>query len=116
MPNDRTAELSQPVSAATERRRRSAFDRTAPGLFVLIWATGFIVARLVSTHAEPLTFLCARYVLSALAFTLIAWIAGARWPRTARAWRDAGISGVLLQAGYLGAVFWSVRHGLPAGL
>lgn len=116
MPNERAAELSESSSAGVEIRPRSAFDRTAPVLFVLIWATGFIVARLVASHAEPLTFLCARYVLSALAFTLIALAVRAKWPRTAKGWRDAMVSGVLLQGIYLGGVFWSVRHGLPAGL
>ena len=87
-----------------------------PLAFVGIWATGFIVARFAAPHAEPLTFLTMRYVLSALVFTLIALAAGASWPRTARGWRDALAAGVLMQGMYLGAVFWSVRHGLPAGI
>lgn len=87
-----------------------------PPLFVVIWATGFIVARLVKPHADPLTFLMARYVLSAAVFTLMAVAAKAPWPRTVLGWRNAAISGCLIQALYLGAVFWAVRHGLPAGI
>lgn len=87
-----------------------------PALFVGIWATGFLVARLVAPHVDPLTFLSLRFVLSAGAFAGIAAAAGARWPRGARAWRDALVAGVLMQGIYLGGVFWSVRHGLPAGL
>lgn len=94
-----------------------AFIRlAAPPLFVLIWSTGFIVARLVKPHTEPLTFLCMRYVLSAGVFSLTALVAKAPWPRGWRGWRDAAISGLLIQAAYLGSVFWSVRHGLPAGI
>ena len=93
---------------------------TAAGLmpltFVGIWATGFLVARLVAPHADPLTFLSMRFVLSAAAFAGIAAMAGAPWPRGARAWRDALVAGVLMQGVYLGGVFWSVRHGLPAGI
>lgn len=94
----------------------SLFDRAMPLLFVGIWATGFIVARLVAPHVEPLTFLMARYALSAGIFALIAAAVGAAWPRTVRGWRDALVAGVLMQGVYLGGVFWSVRHGLPAGI
>lgn len=87
-----------------------------PPLFVLIWATGFIVARLVAPHAEPLTFLTVRYVLSACVFSVAAVVVRAPWPHGARGWRNAAVSGVLIQAMYLGSVFWSVRHGLPAGI
>ncbi|MGI4941636.1 MAG: DMT family transporter [Janthinobacterium lividum] len=87
-----------------------------PALFVGVWATGFLVARLVAPHVDPLTFLSLRFVLSAGAFAGIAAAAGARWPQGVRAWRDALVAGVLMQGIYLGGVFWSVRHGLPAGL
>ncbi len=88
----------------------------APPLFVGIWSTGFIVARLVAPHADPLTFLACRMALSALAFASIAAVAHAPWPRGLRGWRDALVAGVLMQGCYLGGVFWSVRHGLPAGI
>lgn len=87
-----------------------------PPLFVGIWATGFIVARLVAPHVDPLSFVAYRFVLSALAFAGIAVLARARWPRGVRGWRDALVAGVLMQGCYVGGVFWSVRHGLPAGI
>lgn len=87
-----------------------------PLMFVGIWATGFVVARLVAPHADPLTFLSIRFVLSALAFAGIAAAVGAAWPRGGRGWRDALVAGVLMQGVYLGGVFWAVRHGLPAGI
>ncbi len=105
------------MTGAPEEQGRSVFlERAMPLAFVGIWATGFVVARLAAPHAEPLTFLTMRYVLSALVFALIAAAAGAAWPRTARGWRDALVAGVLMQGVYLGGVFWSVRHGLPAGI
>lgn len=94
----------------------TSFDRAMPLLFVGIWATGFLTARLIAPHAEPLTFLSMRFGLSALAFALIAARVGAAWPGTARAWRDAAVVGVLMQGIYLGGVFWSARHGMPAGI
>ena len=86
------------------------------GLFVLIWATGFIVAGIVSGRADPLTFLSARHALSIVVFAALSLAAGAAWPRDARTWRDAIVAGMLLHGFYIGGVFWSVSHGLPAGL
>ena len=91
-------------------------ERLMPIAFVGIWSTGFIVARLIAPYAEPLTFLTWRYVLSGLAFALIARAVGAPWPRTGRAWANALVAGILLQGIYLGGVFWAVRHGMPAGI
>jgi drug/metabolite transporter (DMT)-like permease len=83
---------------------------------VLIWATGFLVARAVAPHADPLTFLSIRYVLAMAVLVVMAWALRAPWPATFEAWRNAVIAGILLHGFYLGAVFWAVKHGLPAGV
>lgn len=88
----------------------------APPLFVVIWATGFIVARLVAPHADPLSFLSLRYVLAVAVLALAAVAVGAAWPRTRAGWRDGLVAGVLLHGVYLGAIFWAVSRGLPAGI
>ncbi|MFT0890880.1 DMT family transporter [Pseudochelatococcus sp. G4_1912] len=93
-----------------------ALARTIPALFVVIWATGFVVARLVAPHADPMTFLALRCALAVVVFTAIAFAVGAKWPATPRHWFDALIAGVLMQGCYLGATFWSAKHGLPAGI
>jgi drug/metabolite transporter (DMT)-like permease len=90
--------------------------RILPGLFVVIWATGFIVAGIVSGHADPLTFLAARHALSIVVFAALSFAAGAAWPREWAPWRDAMVAGMLLHGFYIGGVFWAVAHGLPAGL
>jgi drug/metabolite transporter (DMT)-like permease len=87
-----------------------------PAVFVVLWASGFLVARAIGTHAEPLTFLTVRLALTTLVFCLIAIMVRADWPRTLRGWGDAVVAGVLLQGVYLGGVFWAARHGLPAAL
>ncbi|MGO4572228.1 DMT family transporter [Microvirga sp. 2TAF3] len=90
--------------------------RLAPPLFVVIWATGFIVARIIAPYAEPLTFLLVRYLLAILVLGLIILAARASWPKTVRDWRNSLIAGVLLHGFYLGGVFWAVKNGLPAGI
>ncbi len=89
--------------------------RLVAPFFVVIWATGFIAARLVAPHVQPLGFLCLRYVVASGVLAAMALVSGARWPR-GRGWGDTVLAGLLIQAGYLGGVFWAVRHGLPAGL
>lgn len=86
-----------------------------PWVFVAIWSTGFVVARLAMPHVPPLSFLSWRYAGSVLAFALWVRLAGVAWPRGARQWAHLGASGVLMHAGYLGGVWAAVRAGAPAG-
>lgn len=86
------------------------------GLFVFIWATGFIVAGIVSTRADPLTFLAARHGCSIVVFTLLSLAVKAAWPRDWKTWRDAMVAGMLLHGFYIGGVFWAVSQGLGAGM
>lgn len=89
--------------------------RVFPGLFVLLWSTGFIGAKLGLPYAEPATFLVLRFLLVLALLLPLCWLAKARWPAP----RDAvqvGLAGVFLQAGYLGGVFASLHLGMPAGV
>ena len=86
-----------------------------PWVFVLIWSTGFIVARLAMPHAPPMAFLSWRYAASILAFALWAWAADAEWPKGRQAWLHLALVGMFIHAGYLGGVWSAVRAGIPAG-
>jgi drug/metabolite transporter (DMT)-like permease len=87
--------------------------RLAPVLFVLLWSTGWVVARAGADHADPLTFLCLRFFLAGLVVALIATLAKVRWPKGRHA-IHAMISGVFTHAIYLSGVWWTIRHGLPS--
>lgn len=87
-----------------------------PAVFVLIWSTGFIVARYGMPHCPPMTFISLRCALSALCLFAWARLAGASWPVDRRQWLHQGVSGVLMHAGYLGGVWSAVRDGMGAGL
>ena len=93
-----------------------ALTRFAPLLFVGLWSTGFIGAKLGLPHAEPLSFLLTRYLLVLGLMSVIAVATRAPWPRDARHWFHIGISGLLVHAVYLGGVFVSISKGLPAGV
>lgn len=105
------------MSADRQAASSGTLDLVAlmPVVFVLIWSTGFVVARLGMPHAPPMTFLCWRYVLSMVGLGLWAWWAKAQWPSSPTALRHLAITGLLLQAGYLGGVWSAVKLGLSAG-
>ena len=95
--------------------RDKALRRAMPWLFVLIWSTGFIVARFGMPYAPPLTFLVIRYALSVLCFGIWIIVSGAAWPRSREQWLHLAIAGVLIHAGYLGGVWAAVKAGIGAG-
>ncbi|MFG6430188.1 DMT family transporter [Roseateles sp. LYH14W] len=95
-------------------RTPSLLDRLAPPLFIFIWATGYLVAKLAAPHADPLTFLSWRYAGVVLLMTGLALVARARWP-SRRDMAHLALAGVLIQAMYLGGVWVAIRQGLPAG-
>jgi len=87
----------------------------APALFVVLWSTGFVVARAIAPYADPNLFLLARFGGTAALFTAIALWARVPWPR-GREFGKHLVAGALLQGIYLGAGYWAVAQGLSAGV
>ncbi|MDB5801387.1 MAG: hypothetical protein JWL63_2326 [Rhodocyclales bacterium] len=85
-------------------------------IFVFLWSTGFISAKLGLPFAEPLAFLCTRYALVIILMLVATRIFRAPWPDSRRGVLHIAIAGVLIQATYLGGVFMAIHQGLPAGL
>ena len=94
----------------------TAWVKAMPAVFVLIWSTGFIVARYGMPYAPPFTFLLWRYFFSILCF--LPWIVLARvaWPRDRKQTLHLAVTGVLMHAGYLGGVWAAVKSGMGSGL
>ena len=68
------------------------FSRIFPLLFVLLWSTGFIGARLGLPHSEPLTFLFVRYLLVVILLLVLAWWSKAPWPMRRLDWIHIGVA------------------------
>lgn len=90
--------------------------RAMPALFVLIWSTGFIVARYGMPYAPPMKFLVVRYALSILCFLPWIMLAHVAWPRTRAQWLHLAVTGVFMHAFYLGGVWSAVKAGMGSGL
>jgi drug/metabolite transporter (DMT)-like permease len=91
-------------------------DRLAPAIFVLLWSTGWVVAKFGAIVSEPLTFLSIRYLTAAVLFGGLCLASGVSWPRDGRTVLHALVSGAFLHGLYLGAVWWAIGEGVPAAL
>ena len=89
--------------------------RAMPWVFVLIWSTGFIVARYGMPHSPPLKFLSLRYALSIVCFGIWVVLSRPRWPTSRAQFGHLAVVGSLIHAGYLGGVWAAVKLGLGAG-
>lgn len=85
-----------------------------PVFFVLLWSSGFIVAKFGLPYAPPLTFLLLRFIgVLLILLPLVFWLK-APWPNGKI--KHVIVAGLLLQAGYLSGVWCAIKLGMPAGL
>lgn len=87
----------------------------APAVFVVLWSSGFIGSKAGLPYAEPMTYLSLRMVALVLMLGAMVAIARPAWPSPACALHNV-VAGVGVHGLYLGGVFISIDHGLPAGL
>ena len=95
--------------------RQATLLKWVPGIFVLLWATGFIGAKYGLPYAEPFTLLSIRMYLTLAVFLTLAGIFRARWPDR-RGMLHSLLVGALVHAAYLGGVFSAIGAGMSAGL
>jgi len=87
-----------------------------PGLFVFLWSTGFISAKLGLPYAEPFTFLTLRFGIVAVLLLALSLAMRAPWPKAPREYVHIAVAGLLVHGVYLGGVFASIFHGVSAGV
>lgn len=100
----------------TSPRLRSAWLAAMPGLFVVLWSSGYVFGKLGLPYAGPATFLFLRFCIVVALMLPVALVTRADWPRSWRAVGHIVVSGLLVQACYLGCVFAAIHYGVPAGL
>lgn len=96
--------------------RQSFLLALAPGLFVLLWSTGFIGAKLGLPYAEPLSFLLIRFACVIGLLGLLALVLRRPWPHRPTQWLHIAVAGALLHGGYLSGVFLAIHTGMAAGV
>ena len=88
----------------------------APWIFIVIWSSGFVVAKFAFADADALYFLAIRLILAALILFILTLVL--RQPvRLSRTDLKASLLiGLALHGLYLAGVWYAVELGAPAGL
>jgi len=84
----------------------------APSLFVVLWSTGYISARLGLPYAEAGTFLMLRFALAAIFMVALVVASRAPLPTSFREWAHCAVAGALVHGLYLYGGFASIQEGL----
>lgn len=87
----------------------------APLVFVVLWATGFVVSKLSAGHMAPVWFLTLRFPAAMVFMLVLALWQRAQWPPISLAFH-AFVTGVFMHALYLCPFYWAVANGMPAGV
>ncbi len=89
--------------------------RAAPGIFVVLWSTGFVATKYVLNSAEPLTYLAIRMACVVGLMAIIVAIARPKWPDRSGIGHSI-VAGLLVHGFYLGGTAVAISHSIPAGL
>src|SRR5580704_13704257 len=119
----RPVTMQQSRQEGRQESRREKMPRTfedlaifsAPAVFVVLWASGFIGAKFGLAYAEPMTFLSLRMIAVVLLLAVVIALTRPKWPDRAGLFHSA-VTGTLVHGCYLGGVFASIENGLSAGL
>lgn len=103
--------MTVPIARGTQRNPLIA---AMPLFFVLLWSSGFIVAKYGLPYAPPLTFLVLRFAGVLAVLVPLVLLMRAPWPRGRIG--HVAVAGVLVQAGYLSGVWCAIKLGMPAGV
>lgn len=87
-----------------------------PLLFVFLWSTGFVGAKMGLPSAEPFTFLAIRMVLAVVLIAMLIPFLKPQWPSRLLPYIHFSVVGVLVHGMYLGGVFVAIYQGMPSAI
>ena len=87
----------------------------APGIFLLMWSSGYVAAKFGLGYIEPMTFLALRFACVVVIMAVLFVILRPELPKTAAAWGHLAVVGFLIQAVYFGMCYMSFVQGMPVG-
>ena len=90
--------------------------KLAPGLFVLLWSTGFIGIKYGIAFAPPFYFVAIRMVIASLLLFIAVSFLRKSQPITRSIIWPSTMIGLTLHGAYLGGCFFAVSRGMPAGV
>ena len=87
-----------------------------PGLFVILWSTGYVVVRLTMPDAGPVRFLAWRFGVAAILLAAAAVMVRAPWAARAVDYGHLAVAGLLIHGIGLGGVWVALDLGVEAGV
>lgn len=87
-----------------------------PGLFVVLWSTGYVVVRLTMPDAGPVRFLAWRFGAAAVLLAAAALMFRAPWAARAVDYGHLAVVGLLVHGLGLGGVWVALDLGVEAGV
>ena len=87
-----------------------------PGLFVILWSTGYVVVRLTMPDAGPVRFLAWRFGAAAVLLAAAAFLVRAPWAARAVDYGHLAVVGLLVHGIGLGGVWVALDLGVEAGV
>ena len=94
----------------------SRLERWTPWVFVLIWSSGFVVAKYAFEYSDVLFFLGVRLLIAGCLLLLITVALGQSLRLTRSQMLISLALGLTLQGLYLGGVWEAIANGSPAGI
>jgi drug/metabolite transporter (DMT)-like permease len=91
-------------------------ERYAPGIFVIIWASGFVVAKYAFKSSDVIFFLSIRLFIASAILAIITKALGQSLNLSRRDLFSSLAIGVALHALYLGGVWEAIAQGSPSGI
>lgn len=87
----------------------------APGIFLIMWSTGYVAAKFGLGYIEPMTFLSLRFACVVAIMAVLFLILRPPLPKASAEWLHLAIVGFLLQAMYFGGCYMAFKSGLSVG-
>lgn len=87
----------------------------APGIFLVMWSTGYVAAKFGLGFIEPLTFLALRFACIVIIMAALFLVLRPPLPKSRAEWMHLTVVGFLLQAMYFGMCYMSFNAGLAVG-
>jgi len=84
-------------------------------MFLCLWSTGYVVAKIGLQYAEPMTLLTMRYALVVVIMLVLFLVLRPPLPKTRADWGHVAFVGFLIQAIYFGMSYFAFRSGVAAG-
>ena len=91
-------------------------ERYAPGIFVIIWASGFVVAKYAFRSSDVIFFLSVRLLIAAAILAIMTKAMKQSLKLSRKDFIASLAIGVALHAIYLGGVWQAIAEGSPSGI